>query len=306
MMKGMMILKIDVTWTITAIIAVSSFLSPIAVAIINNLHQAKMRKIELDHDRQIKELNLKQQAIIRQADIYYADKKSAYSEVLRCAGTFASNKKSAEKYRALHSAIDTAFLFCSYGTRSYLDYFLELDDDYREFSWRWGKDDELKQTITNQLDSIFEVFLQFLDDSGALTVALSQNGDFIGGLHGGNYQKELTRKAMNAFFCKTDSPFKFFGRINEDTNMYVYYGSIGKLVFTSMLSSLEQEPTQQNNNGMTNLYLDYGTYLKSFYSVMMNPSVVSLMKMGDVNMRIHHKVNWKYLTPKIISDRYKK
>lgn len=111
---------------------------------------------------------------------------------------------------------------------------------------------------------------------------------------------------MNAFFCKTDRPFKFFGRINEDTNMYVYYGSIGKLVFTSMLSSLEQEPTQQNNNGMTNLYLDYGTYLKSFYSVMMNPSVVSLMKMGDVNMRIHHKVNWKYLTPKIISDRYKK
>lgn len=187
-----------------------------------------------------------------------------------------------------------------------LDYFLELDDDYREFSWRWGKDDELKQTITNQLDSIFEIFLQFLDDSGTLTVALSQNGDFIGGLHGSNYQKELTRKAMNAFFCKTDRPFKFFGRINEDTNMYVYYGSIGKLVFTSMLSSLEQEPTQQNNNGMTNLYLDYGTYLKSFYSVMMNPSVVSLMKMGDVNMRIHHKVNWKYLTPKIISDRYKK
>lgn len=121
-------MKIDVTWTITAIIAVSSFLSPIAVAIINNLHQAKMRKMELDHDRQIKELNLKQQAIIRQTDICYADKKNACSEVLRCAGTFASNKKSTEKYKNLHSAIDTAFLFCSYGTRRYLDYFLEQID----------------------------------------------------------------------------------------------------------------------------------------------------------------------------------
>ena len=30
----------DVTWTITAIIAVSSFLSPIAVAIINNMHNS--------------------------------------------------------------------------------------------------------------------------------------------------------------------------------------------------------------------------------------------------------------------------
>ncbi len=43
-------MNVNITWTITAIIAVSSFLSPIAVAIINNLHHAKMRKLELEHD----------------------------------------------------------------------------------------------------------------------------------------------------------------------------------------------------------------------------------------------------------------
>ena len=40
----------NITWTITAIIAVSSFLSPIAVAIINNHHHVRIRKMELEHD----------------------------------------------------------------------------------------------------------------------------------------------------------------------------------------------------------------------------------------------------------------
>lgn len=69
-------MSLDITWTITAIIAVSSFLSPIVVAIINNRHQARLRKYELEHDRQIKQIDLNQQALIRQADVYYADKKS--------------------------------------------------------------------------------------------------------------------------------------------------------------------------------------------------------------------------------------
>lgn len=55
MYGGSDFLKFDITWTITAIIAVSSFLSPIAVAVINNLHHAKMRRMELDYDRHIKE-----------------------------------------------------------------------------------------------------------------------------------------------------------------------------------------------------------------------------------------------------------
>ena len=70
----------DVTWTITAIIAVSSFLSPIAVAIINNMHNTKMRKIELEHDEYIRWLNFQQSTIINQFNVYYSDKKNAFAE----------------------------------------------------------------------------------------------------------------------------------------------------------------------------------------------------------------------------------
>lgn len=121
-------MKIDVTWTITAIIAVSSFLSPIAVAIINNLHQAQMRKMELNYNRQIKELDLKQQAITRQTGIYYFDKKTAFSDVLKYAGRFASQKYDLTSYNLLHSAIDVAMLFSSYETRSALNIFLDHVD----------------------------------------------------------------------------------------------------------------------------------------------------------------------------------
>ena len=106
-------MSLDITWTITAIIAVSSFLSPIVVAIINNRHQARLRKYELEHDRQIKQIDLNQQALIRQADVYYADKKAAFVEFAKCAGAFSMDRSRTARYQALHSAIDNALLFCN-------------------------------------------------------------------------------------------------------------------------------------------------------------------------------------------------
>ena len=41
-------MKLDITWTITAIIAVASFLSPVIVTLFNNHHDYKVRKLEID------------------------------------------------------------------------------------------------------------------------------------------------------------------------------------------------------------------------------------------------------------------
>lgn len=43
-------MNFDITWTITAVIAVSSFLSPVVVSWMNNKHHYKMRKLELQSD----------------------------------------------------------------------------------------------------------------------------------------------------------------------------------------------------------------------------------------------------------------
>lgn len=185
-------------------------------------------------------------------------------------------------------------------------YFLELDDDYTEFRQRFWDGDKLSSYYVCDLDSIINEMIDFLECSGAITVAFSQTGDFIGGKSCKVFNEKLTRKAMNSFFCTTDRRFDFIGRINEDVNTYCNLGSKGKLLFTIADISLNQQDSQQNAGGMTDIYLASGTYVKSFYSVMTNPSFVKISDMGCGHKRIHHFVDWEHGVPKIISDNYKK
>ena len=111
---------------------------------------------------------------------------------------------------------------------------------------------------------------------------------------------------MNSFFCKTNNPFNFLGRINEDVNTYTTLGSKGELCLSIANVMINQAQTQKNENGMSDIYLDNGTYVKSFYSVISSPSSVKIGVMGDYYKRIHHKVKWNKAVPKIISEKYKK
>lgn len=193
-----------------------------------------------------------------------------------------------------------------------IKYFLQLDDDYTAFRYTFDND---KNYITrsiqiHNLDAIIEYMLDFYKESGALTVAMSQGGDFIGG-EGSKVSKlhmegKFSRKAMNAFICSTDRPFKFMGRINEDVNAYTEIGLRGGLFITIPRIRLEQGTTQANAGGLTDIYLDLGTYVKSFYSVMYAPSCVKISEMGVTSRRLHHMVKWANTAPMIISEDYKK
>lgn len=187
-----------------------------------------------------------------------------------------------------------------------LDYFLELDDDYNTFSIRYNDHGHLRQKPIRNLDEVFEVYVNFLEVSGAHAVCFAQGGDFIGGVGSKVWKDQLSRKAMNAFFCKTDRPFQFYGRINEDTTMYTVLGQRGYLYFTTACVMLNQLQTQANKGGLTDIYLDMGTYYKSFLSVMYCPSCVKVTSMGGTFRRIHHKVKWGNCVPKILNQRYKK
>lgn len=191
-----------------------------------------------------------------------------------------------------------------------LTHFVEVDDDYFWFSYRKDIEGVLRQIKTHKLDAIFDAMFDFLDASGALAVAPAQGGDYIGGLNGTIWKNRLARKCMNMFFCRTDRPFKFYGRLNEDTTAYTYLGQQGKLFFTVADWGLQQRTTQMNEGGLTDAYLDNGTYVKTFYSVMYSPSCVKVSAMGDGSKgvrheRIHHKVEWGKCTPMIISEKYK-
>lgn len=190
-----------------------------------------------------------------------------------------------------------------------VNYFLVLDDDYTSFNFRFN--DKLNyamgKTIKRNLDYIFTRIKDYFKTIPAKSIALSQGGDFIGGQYGGLADKiKIKRKIMNTFFCAKDRPFKFIGRINEDVNTYVHLGNIGELVFQTNQLAVEQITTQANSGGLTEFYLDTGTYIKSYYTVMFAPSCVKINKMGNVFKRLHHKVLWNNTCPKIIREENKK
>lgn len=188
-----------------------------------------------------------------------------------------------------------------------LDYALQLDDDYSSFMFRYPSKDgkKLLHSECKDLDKAFDIMIDFLIESDADTVAFAQGGDFIGGIDG-MWDDGIKRKAMNSFFTRMDRPFKFVGNINEDVNTYVSLGHKGKLFMTVTNMMLNQKQTQQNAGGMSGLYLESGTYLKSFYTVMIHPSGVKIGMMGDKHKRLHHSINWNNTTPKIINEKYRK
>ena len=185
-------------------------------------------------------------------------------------------------------------------------YFLQLDDDYSNFRGRVGIDGSLRTFYVKDFDKLVDYILEFLIESNADMVAMSQIGDFIGGVGSKVFKERLTRKAMNSFFCRTDRPVKFSGRMNEDVTSYVLNGSRGQLFFTLADVSVDHLGTQSLKGGMTASYKDSGTYVKSFYTVMACPSSVKVYEMGDSHKRIHHTIDWEHAVPKIISSKFKK
>lgn len=186
-------------------------------------------------------------------------------------------------------------------------YFLVLDDDYTAFDYRLVINSEAVVKPIKNLDRFFKLIFDYYISNNFTSIALSQGGDFIGGLDNGKSTYRFNkRKCMNTFFCSTDRKFQFVGQLNEDVNTYVILGSRGNLFFTIPFASITQKQTQKQKGGMTDAYIKYGTYCKSFTTILYHPSSVKVSMMNAKNIRLHHKIKWVNTTPMIINKKYKK
>lgn len=189
-----------------------------------------------------------------------------------------------------------------------LDYFFEYEDDYTSFLYRYIDGDKLRSKKV-KMDKVLKLMIECLDFTQSDSLAFSQGGDFIGG--SANFsKKEYKRKAMNSFVFKVEDNPKndliFIGRMNDDVNTYISLGKVGKLFFQIPEICLTQIQTQSNSGGNTEAYKDSGTYVKSFYSVMIEPSCCKIGMIGHINGRIHHAIKWKNAVPKILNESFKK
>lgn len=191
-----------------------------------------------------------------------------------------------------------------------LNYFAEFDDDYtglyyRIYNYERRKIDDYH---VNNINELIEWTLTLLDETGVPVVAWAQTGDFIGGGQSPKHFEKIKRKVMNTFFwnLKKVNNLRFLGFLNEDVNFYIKYGLKGEIMFTIPFVCISQRPTQTNKGGLTDAYLEVGTYIKSFLACMIAPKSVGINLMGYSNPRLHHLINWDKTVPKIISDKYRK
>lgn len=188
-----------------------------------------------------------------------------------------------------------------------LDYFLQLDDDYTAFYYKFSPSYYFQDRRVTNIDGLLSVLIDFHQTTNFLSIALAQGGDLLGGGRGGDLSRIwLKRKCMNTFVCSTSRPFQFVGRINEDVNTFLKLGNRGWLMGTVFGAAIIQNETQSNSGGMTELYLNEGTYIKSFYPLMFCPSFVQIKSVGQSNKRIHHTINWNNAVPKILAETHRK
>lgn len=188
-------------------------------------------------------------------------------------------------------------------------YFIQLDDDYTRLQYKINRQMEyVGGEWILDLDRIIEMLLEYFIASPCSAISIAQGGDFIGGEDCSTWVNGFYphRKCMNSFICSIERRFQFIGRVNEDVNTYTRIASTGPLFLTIPILAITQKQTQSNSGGMTEMYLDSGTYVKSFYTVMYSPSCTKIRMMGSTSRRLHHSIAWPSAVPVILDEGVKK
>ena len=187
-------------------------------------------------------------------------------------------------------------------------YFLQLDDDYTRFEYKIDGDYKYPTghfVVRQCFDDILDLLLDYYKSIQAVSIAMAQTGDFIGGRENKSIYVGK-RKCMNSFFCSTKRPFQFVGKLNEDVSTYIWYQSLGNLFLTVPFVVVGQTKTQSNPGGITGLYEHVGAYVKPFYTVMYAPSCVKVGILNTRHRRLHHQIEWKNAVPCIVREQHRK
>lgn len=95
--------ELDLSITITVIIAISAIISPIFVSIINNKHQINLRKLDLEHSYKMKEIEERQRSYER----YVIEETKVLYEFLSSIGYVSHHiiQSSIERYGSLYPLV---------------------------------------------------------------------------------------------------------------------------------------------------------------------------------------------------------
>lgn len=190
--------------------------------------------------------------------------------------------------------------FYDYAKMKGIEFYCVIDDDTTNYQVRPFQR-YIKSASLNDIVNVFEGIKKFMQTRRIGCFGLSQTGDCFEKI-----RKSILRyKVMNTTFYNTK--YIFWGERgaqDEDTSQFASILNEG--YFTGSLSSglvLSQVPSGVGKGGLTDLYNECKLLNKSLVTVIQFPSAIRAERQVKNGNRLHHRINYRYLMPRIIKGK---
>lgn len=201
---------------------------------------------------------------------------------------------------ALRSVGQARNMFFDYAAEHNIDFYVVMDDDTSHYTIRWGKP-YISGTLKDGkiLANIYASVESMMKRRHIGLFGLSQCGDLIGGC---DDNKLFRAKVMNTTFYLTKYIYRGErGVQDEDTSQFV--GVYNEGLFTGSFRyglCLQQVQSATSKGGLTDLYHEAKLLNKALVCPIQFPSCIRGEKQEQNGGRLHHRINNKYLMPKIL------
>lgn len=188
-------------------------------------------------------------------------------------------------------------MFQDYAKKKGIEQYVVMDDDTNGFEFRVkgvyahiASGDTVKKT--------FEMVAAMMRRYRIGLFGLSQTGDFYGDIQMGI----MRWKVMNTSFY--DTRFIYRGeRGVQDNDTSQFVGVLNEGLFTGSLADcviLKQTTSATAKGGLTDLYNECKLYNKAMVTPIQYPSAVRAERQVMNGNRIHHRIDYKYLAPRLM------
>lgn len=200
---------------------------------------------------------------------------------------------------ALRSAGQARNMFFDYAKRNNIDFYCVMDDDTFWYQQRWRGFSAKSITDGGFFTSILAGVEDMMRRRHIGLFGFSQTGDLIGGC---DDDKLIRWKVMNTTFYLTKYIYRGErGVQDDDTSQFV--GVYNEGLFTGSFrygAVLHQKASATQNGGLTDLYHEAKLLNKALICPIQFPSAIRAEKQERNGGRLHHRINNKYLIPKLL------
>lgn len=198
--------------------------------------------------------------------------------------------------KARRSAGQARNMFFDYAKENGIDFYVAMDDDTQNYQYRrLGK---YRQATGEDVRRVYSSVEDFMRRRKIGLFGLPQTGDYLGG----NDRRFFIKKVMNTTFYLL--PYVYRGERgvqDDDTSLFTGVMNVG--LFTGSPGyglTLLQTLSATSKGGLTDLYHECKLLNKALVCPIQFPSAIKAEKRKDNGGRVHHKVNYRYLMPKIL------